>query len=78
MKDGEYRDNLLSISHGSTSSEQPEAQSSSEDDSDPNSKEASLSAKVDEPAKQQPRTFFGFDEDDEFLSSSDEEANDNE
>lgn len=74
MKSGNYRDNLLSTSHGSTSSEQPDGQSNSEDDTKSKSKESSPSDEADEPAKNQPRTFFGFDEDDEFMSSSDEEA----
>lgn len=75
MKSGNYRDNLLSTSHGSTSSEQPDGQSNSEDETKSKSKESSPSDDVDEPVKNQPRTFFGFDdEDDEFMSSSDEEA----
>lgn len=73
MKSGSYRDNLLSTSHGSASSEQPEALSNSEDDAKSNSKESSSSDETDEPAKTPARTFFGFDEDDEFMSSSDEE-----
>ncbi|OAA43812.1 hypothetical protein NOR_04387 [Metarhizium rileyi] len=74
MKSGSYRDNLLSTSHGSASSEQQQNQSTSEDDANSSTKESSPSDEADEHAKTQARTFFGFDEDDEFMSSSDEET----
>ncbi|KHO02022.1 uncharacterized protein MAM_01023 [Metarhizium album ARSEF 1941] len=80
IKSGSYSDNLLGTSHGSTSSEQPEAPSNSEDDANSNLKESysSSSDERDEPATTQARTFYGFDEDDEFMSSSDEEADNKE
>ncbi|KAI1800833.1 telomere stability and silencing-domain-containing protein [Daldinia bambusicola] len=74
MKAGNYKDNLLGTSHGSTSTENMDEDSSGEEES-----EASSSSKAPTPPKnttsKKPvtRVFAGFDEDDEFMSSSDEE-----
>ncbi|KAG4218152.1 hypothetical protein PC116_g33368 [Phytophthora cactorum] len=74
MKAGNFKDNLLGTSHGSTSTENMDEDSSEEEES-----EASSSSKAPIPQKnttsKKPvtRAFAGFDEDDEFMSSSDEE-----
>ena len=75
MKAGSYKDNLVSTSHGSMSSDAAEGQSASEDDEKSSSKESSPTAEAgpSKAAAEKPRTFFGFDEDDEFMSSEDEE-----
>ncbi|KKA30825.1 hypothetical protein TD95_005064 [Thielaviopsis punctulata] len=81
MKDGVYKDNLLGTSHGSVSSAQPEEGSSDEEapktndssDSAESEPEASPSSPPLAAAKDdKPKTFFGFDEDDEFMSSDEE------
>ncbi|KAG6008225.1 hypothetical protein E4U21_004824 [Claviceps maximensis] len=77
MSAGKYSDNLFSTSHGSTSSEQAEEHSTSEDEADASPEdssrdEAAATSKAKRPA--QSKTFFGFDEDDEFMSSSDEDV----
>ena len=72
IKAGSYKDNL-SKSHGSTSSEQLDDQSSSEGDSQPSSKQSSPAEAPDSSANAKTRTFFGFDEDDEFMSSDEGE-----
>ncbi|KAI1388345.1 telomere stability and silencing-domain-containing protein [Hypoxylon trugodes] len=78
IKAGNYKDNLLGTSHGSTSNEDIEE----EDEEDSSSAEetgASSSSKVPTPPtnsnskKPVTRAFAGFDEDDEFMSSSEEE-----
>lgn len=78
IKSGKYTDNL-STSHGSASTENMEE--SSEDDqedgsessgSKPTSPPAASSSKKPQ-AKVQTKVFAGFEEDDEFMSSSDEE-----
>ncbi|KAK2591200.1 hypothetical protein QQS21_011108 [Conoideocrella luteorostrata] len=74
IKAGKYSDNLFGTSHGSTSSEQPEGQSNSEDEDNATSKEASPVGGTKSSTKQKSQTFFGFDEEDEFMSSSDEES----
>lgn len=77
MKAGNYKDNLLSTSQGSNSStpsdevsadeEQPEEASSS--------KATTPTSESEAPVKGvKARTFFGFDEDDEFMSSDEEDA----
>ncbi|KAK5631387.1 hypothetical protein RRF57_007101 [Xylaria bambusicola] len=76
IKRGNYRDNLLGTSHGSTSTEGVEDDSTSGDDDavkdSGKSKSPSPTTKV--PAKKPPtRAFAGFDEDDESMSSSDED-----
>ncbi|RYP59263.1 hypothetical protein DL769_008618 [Monosporascus sp. CRB-8-3] len=77
MKAGKFKDNLLGTSHGSTSTEDMEEDSESEGEDE--SGESSSSSKEPTPpketsAKKAPtRAFAGFDEDDEFMSSSDEE-----
>lgn len=83
MKDGKYNDNLLASSHGSSSSDQTHVRSSSGDEKDaPSSKESSPSSEVENTGsgkevakgkgKEKAVTFFGFDEDDEFMSSDEE------
>lgn len=82
MKAGKYNDNLLASSHGSSSSDQRDAQPSSGDEKDaPSSKESSPPSEVENKeaketdkgkSKEKAVTFFGFDEDDEFMSSDEE------
>lgn len=94
MKAGNYRDNLLGTSHGSTSSEgieEDDEEDDEEEDDDesneseeaeasgtsksPNLPSAAAKGKSTKPAPAPvpSRAFAGFDEDDEFMSSSDEE-----
>lgn len=73
MKAGNYKDNL-STSHGSTSTNQTNNQSGSDEEGKPSSKESSPPSEPEKAEKGKQRTFFGFDEDDEFMSSDDEEA----
>ncbi|KAG5940504.1 hypothetical protein E4U59_002416 [Claviceps monticola] len=70
MMTGKYSDNLFGTSHGSTSSEQAEEQPSSENESSASTEDAASSKGK---GKTVSKAFFGFDEDDEFMSSSDEE-----
>ncbi|KAM4059929.1 telomere stability and silencing domain-containing protein [Hirsutella rhossiliensis] len=72
MKSGNYRDNL-STSNGSTSTEQSHSSNASDEEKS-SSKESSPSREPDKATTGKPRTFFGFDEDDEFMSSEDEDA----
>ncbi|KAL7821421.1 telomere stability and silencing domain-containing protein [Trichoderma aethiopicum] len=74
MQSGKYKDNLFSTSQGSASSEQSNGQSASEGEDTESSKESTPpAAEAAGPSKAKPRTFFGFDEDDEFMSSEDED-----
>lgn len=76
MKNGAYTDNLMGTSEGSSSSKPSQTRSDSEDAAEAGSKEStppSESAKESKGKGKAP-VFFGFDEDDEFLSSDEEEA----
>ncbi|KAH0442159.1 hypothetical protein CcaCcLH18_01597 [Colletotrichum camelliae] len=75
MKAGNYKDNLLSTSHVSTGSEETdEAMTSDEEDEEGgSSKESTPPSEPAKTSKAKPRTFFGFDEDDEFMSSDEDE-----
>ncbi|CEJ80497.1 hypothetical protein VHEMI00676 [[Torrubiella] hemipterigena] len=71
MKQGNYTDNLLGTSHGSNTSAKT---TNSTDDEDKVSVESEESPPATGPVdKGKGKAFFGFDEDDEFMSS-DEEA----
>ncbi|KAM0191972.1 hypothetical protein ACHAPA_003055 [Fusarium lateritium] len=74
MKAGNYKDNLLGTSQGSSSTQPSNDQSGSEEEKEASSEE-STPPPADEAktGKGKARTFFGFDEDDEFMSSDDEE-----
>ncbi|KAH9883929.1 telomere stability and silencing-domain-containing protein [Xylariomycetidae sp. FL2044] len=77
IKAGNYKDNLLGTSHGSTSTESMEEQSQSDGEED--AAESSSGSKPSTPpaaasAKKPPtRAFAGFDEDDEFMSSDEDD-----
>jgi hypothetical protein len=80
MKAGKYNDNLLASSHDSSSSGQSHGQELSEEDARAgSSKESSPPSEPEAKSmgkgkgKEKAVSFFGFDEDDEFMSS-DEEA----
>jgi len=76
IKAGNYKDNLLGTSHGSTSSESIEGDSTSgeEDGSkEPNKSKSPTPPTATSSKKPPTRAFAGFDEDDEFMSSEDEE-----
>ena len=75
MKAGNYKDNLLSTSHESNSTQTSNEQSGSDEEKGASS-QGSTPPPVEQakPEKEKARTFFGFDEDDEFMSSDDEEA----
>ncbi|PHH65151.1 hypothetical protein CDD81_3282 [Ophiocordyceps australis] len=69
---GHYTDNLIGTSHGSASSNQS---SGSDEDDKANSKESSPLSEPSEPTEKcsnKPRTFHGFDQDDDFMSSDDD------
>ncbi|UKZ80536.1 hypothetical protein TrVFT333_008297 [Trichoderma virens FT-333] len=72
MKSGNYKDNLLSSSHDSASTEQSNSKSASDGEDSESSKESPPPTEAG-PSKAKPRTFFGFDEDDEFMSSDSED-----
>ncbi|KAI0161349.1 telomere stability and silencing-domain-containing protein [Xylariaceae sp. FL1272] len=81
IKAGKYKDNLLGTSHGSTSTDAPDDVSSSTSGDEDGAKESNSSKSPSPPttkAVQKPpsRAFAGFDEDDEFMSSSDDEDTD--
>ncbi|KAF5661085.1 UPF0667 family [Fusarium heterosporum] len=73
MKAGNYKDNLLGTSQGSSSTQPSNDPSGSEEERNASSEESTPppaeEAKAD---KGKARSFFGFDEDDEFMSSDDE------
>ncbi|KAF7887643.1 hypothetical protein EAF00_009937 [Botryotinia globosa] len=75
MKAGNYKDNLLAISSGSGSG--TDGSASEEDDvmggTDSND---TASPSESTPGKPKAMNFFGFDEDDEFMSDDDEEGED--
>lgn len=82
LKRGNYTDDLLSTSHGSKTADEDMEESSSEGDEDDGS-EPSRSKARNPPntastnqQKSKARTFAGFDEDEEFMSSSDEDEED--
>ncbi|KFA78307.1 hypothetical protein S40288_05010 [Stachybotrys chartarum IBT 40288] len=73
MKSGNYKDNLLSTSQGSASTEQSKDQSASDEEGKSSSSEVTPPPAQDN-GKGKARTFFGFDEDDEFMSSDEDET----
>ncbi|KAJ6781311.1 hypothetical protein PWT90_07089 [Aphanocladium album] len=77
MKAGNYTDNLSS-SHGSSSAAQADTPSDSDEKASTSSKESPPPAQpaADSKGKGKARAFFGFDEDDEFMSSDDESDED--
>ena len=76
MSSGNYRDNLLSTSHESKSTTKTSEASDSAEEGD-KSKEDTPPSDVDHAPKDKGKgkaiAFFGFDEDDEFMSSDEEE-----
>lgn len=66
MKSGDYKDNLMGTSNGS-------GNSSSGDDEAGASSSKGTTPPSDLEAKPQAKKFFGFDEDDEFMSSDEDE-----
>lgn len=79
MKAGNYTDNLLGTSHRSSSSSQTRDRSGSEGEEDASSKESTPPSEPAKPVKQdkgkgKAPVFLGFDEDDEFMSSDEEEG----
>ncbi|RKU43867.1 hypothetical protein DL546_004460 [Coniochaeta pulveracea] len=69
MKTGNYKDIVLASSEGSSSS----ASAAVEDEGD---EDDHVMGEVQGKEKEVPKTFFGFDEDDEFMSSDEEGEND--
>ncbi|KAJ2994343.1 hypothetical protein NUW58_g1584 [Xylaria curta] len=77
MKAGNYKDNLLSTFHGSTSTDEVDEDSTTGDEGISKEPSGSRSPTTKPPTKKPPtRAFAGFDEDDEFMSSSDEDEDD--
>ena len=70
MKSGNYRDNLLGTSHDSASGS---GNSGSEDEAMAGTSSKDTTPSSEPEIKPKARSFFGFDEDDEFMSSEDEE-----
>lgn len=77
MKAGNYTDNLSS-SHGSSSAVQADTSSDNDDKASASSKESPppTQSAADTKGKGKARAFFGFDEDDEFMSSDDDSEDD--
>ncbi|KAI0602214.1 telomere stability and silencing-domain-containing protein [Biscogniauxia sp. FL1348] len=75
MKSGSYKDNLLGTSHGSTSTEAMEDSTSEEEEAPGKSGSSKSPTPPTNTSSKKPptRAFAGFDEDDEFMSSSDED-----
>jgi hypothetical protein len=75
MKTGNYTDNLLGTSASSSSSGPSQRRSESEEGETPSSEESTPHTEPVKTAKGKGKApaFFGFDEDDEFMSSDDEE-----
>ncbi|KAH7321149.1 telomere stability and silencing-domain-containing protein [Stachybotrys elegans] len=74
MKAGNYKDNLLGTSQGSQSTDPRNSASTSDEDNGSSSESTPPPEREqDGKGKGKPRTFFGFDEDDEFMSSDEEE-----
>jgi len=74
LKMGNFKDNLLSLSHESKSAESDEASAEDEELASGSSSKATTPPSEPGPKLQgaKSRTFFGFDEDDEFMSSDDD------
>ena len=75
IKAGNYKDNLLSTSQGSSSSTPSDEASADEERPEErgSSKATTPTSETEAPAKGgKARTFFGFDDDDEFMSSDEE------
>ncbi|TGJ87080.1 hypothetical protein E0Z10_g1679 [Xylaria hypoxylon] len=75
IKAGNYKDNLLGTSHGSTSTEDVEDSTSGDEDVGKESSKSKSPPPTTKVSTKKPptRAFAGFDEDDEFMSSSDED-----
>ncbi|EKD12817.1 hypothetical protein MBM_09046 [Drepanopeziza brunnea f. sp. 'multigermtubi' MB_m1] len=69
MKSGDYKDNLVEISKGSCSS----GDSTSDDEAVTGTSSKGTTPPSEPEVKPAARTFFGFDEDDEFMSSDEDE-----
>lgn len=80
MKAGTFKDNLLGTSEGSSSASGEAVNEESEGDNGETSSGATTPISEDDKGKgkggvvlkEKPRSFFGFEEDDEFMSSDDE------
>ena len=70
MRSGNYKDNLLGTSHGSASGS---GNSGSEDEAIAATSSKDTTPPSEPEIKPKTRTFFGFDDDEEFMSSEDEE-----
>ena len=76
MKSGDYRDNLLQHSSGSSGGASENASEESEDENMGESSPVVTNPSSSSKARTAPtRTYFGFDEDDEFMSDDEEEDN---
>ncbi|KAF9877763.1 hypothetical protein CkaCkLH20_04898 [Colletotrichum karsti] len=75
MKAGNYKDNLLGTSQGSTGSEETDEAMTSDDEEEEggSSKESTPPSEPAKAPQNKPRKFFGFDEDDEFMSSDEDD-----
>lgn len=81
MREGNFKDNLLSTSAGSASSAEAEAieEDSAEEEEDKEGASSGATTPVSDEGKGKgvatgkTRSYFGFDEDDEFMSSDEEE-----
>lgn len=79
MKSGDYKDNFLGTSSGSSGGGSGGASEESEDDAmESSSPKASSPPSATEVKDAPARTYFGFDEDDEFMSQDEEEEEEEE
>jgi len=72
MKSGNFSDNLLSSSGGSSSAAAADKDAMEDDEEEDTSSSTPSTPPPDAVGDNKPRTFFGFDEDDEFMSSDEE------
>ncbi|RDA94261.1 hypothetical protein CP533_0617 [Ophiocordyceps camponoti-saundersi (nom. inval.)] len=73
MRDGKYKDNLISHSNKSTHTDHSNSSQAGSDEAEKVSSEDSPpTSESEDTGKSKTRTFFGFEEDDEFMSSEDD------
>ena len=78
MKSGDYKDNLLGTSSGSSGGASEDASEGSEAEDAEHLSVAAIKTSSTSKAKDAPaRTYFGFDDDDEFMSDDEDEDNQN-
>lgn len=74
IKAGNYTDNLFGTSNGSMSTDQSNSTNASDEEDKSSSSESSISRGKEKLAATKPRNYIGFDVEDEFMSSEDEDV----